>query len=352
MKIYYISDSLFPSDRANSVNIIKMCEAFCQVGHEVTLFFPSHIDIDVEQIFEHYDVKTRFNAIPIKTNNHIGWLYIYAIKIFFYCVKRKKIPDLFFSRFPFSLFLVRFFRKSMILEIHGRIWKTNFINYYSLRNLVINKNIVKLVFISDEMKTIFLEKYKNKIARHILCEFFFSSAEAQNTSEKLSLNGNHFFNVGYTGSFYRGKGLEIIISLAEIFPNIGFHLAGGPERELIKAEQKNNIYYYGYLKHKQTGIFRNSCEILIAPYQREVHIASGMQIASFMSPLKIFEYMASQKPILASDISSIRNVLNESNSFLSPPDDILKWKENLQKIVENYDEAIEKANNAYKIFVK
>jgi glycosyltransferase involved in cell wall biosynthesis len=54
---------------------------------------------------------------------------------------------------------------------------------------------------------------------------------------------------------------------------------------------------------------------------------------------------------LASDISSIRNVLDESNSFLSPPDDILKWKENLQKIVENYDDAKKKANNAYEKFI-
>jgi glycosyltransferase involved in cell wall biosynthesis len=46
-----------------------------------------------------------------------------------------------------------------------------------------------------------------------------------------------------------------------------------------------------------------------------------------MSPLKIFEYMSSKKPIIASDLSVLREVLNDENSMLVPPDDVTAWKE-------------------------
>ena len=37
MNILYISNSIIPSRTANSIHVMKMCQAFADNGHEVTL---------------------------------------------------------------------------------------------------------------------------------------------------------------------------------------------------------------------------------------------------------------------------------------------------------------------------
>ena len=51
-----------------------------------------------------------------------------------------------------------------------------------------------------------------------------------------------------------------------------------------------------------------------------------------MSPLKIFEYMSHKKPIVASDLPVIREVLNKSNSILVKSDDIKLWINSIEKL--------------------
>lgn len=51
----------------------------------------------------------------------------------------------------------------------------------------------------------------------------------------------------------------------------------------------------------------------------------GGDTAAFASPMKVFEYLASGRAILASDLPVIREVLNESNSMLLPPEDTAAW---------------------------
>mgnify|MGYP001195289087 FL=1 len=40
MKILYISNSIIPSRTANSIHVMKMCQAFADNGHEVILLAP------------------------------------------------------------------------------------------------------------------------------------------------------------------------------------------------------------------------------------------------------------------------------------------------------------------------
>jgi glycosyltransferase involved in cell wall biosynthesis len=64
---------------------------------------------------------------------------------------------------------------------------------------------------------------------------------------------------------------------------------------------------------------------------KPVHIASY-----FTSPLKLFEYMASGKPIVASDLPAIREVLSHNtNSILVPPDNPEALAGGVRYILEN-----------------
>jgi len=69
--------------------------------------------------------------------------------------------------------------------------------------------------------------------------------------------------------------------------------------------------------------------------------------AYFMSPLKMFEYMASQRPIVATNLPSTREVLNENNAVLVEPDDSEKLAKGIKKVLDNKELSQKIAEQAY-----
>ena len=62
MKILYISYSIIPSKFANSINVMKMCQAFANNGHDVTLLVPDKTEFRNKSIdvYDYYGVKKNF----------------------------------------------------------------------------------------------------------------------------------------------------------------------------------------------------------------------------------------------------------------------------------------------------
>jgi glycosyltransferase involved in cell wall biosynthesis len=63
----------------------------------------------------------------------------------------------------------------------------------------------------------------------------------------------------------------------------------------------------------------------LLPYGRRVEASSGGDIAAFLSPMKLFEYLACGRAILASDLPVLGEVLNAANSLTLPGDDAPAW---------------------------
>jgi glycosyltransferase involved in cell wall biosynthesis len=71
----------------------------------------------------------------------------------------------------------------------------------------------------------------------------------------------------------------------------------------------------------------NLFDLLIAPYQREVlHVDGKTDSAHFMSPVKIFEYMATGIPMITSRVSAIKEILDEHEAILCNPDKKEEWR--------------------------
>ena len=70
-------------------------------------------------------------------------------------------------------------------------------------------------------------------------------------------------------------------------------------------------------------------------------------LSEFTSPLKLFEYMAAKRPIVASDLPSLREILSESNAVMVRPDDPAALAEGIQKVLEDEELAKKLAGNAY-----
>ena len=71
------------------------------------------------------------------------------------------------------------------------------------------------------------------------------------------------------------------------------------------------------------------------PYQAKVSIGvKGHDTGRWMSPMKMFEYMAAGVPVISSDLAVLREILiNEKNALLVSPSDPTKWCEALDLLI-------------------
>ncbi len=120
----------------------------------------------------------------------------------------------------------------------------------------------------------------------------------------------------YVGSLRKEKGPFFLLEIAKYMPELNFVIIGGDKRkvqyikELSLSKGIKNCYVHAYIDYKYVPYCLMEADILIMPY-----LKTGELIDS-MSPLKMFEYLATGKPILASDLSSIRSILvHKVNSF-------------------------------------
>ena len=133
--------------------------------------------------------------------------------------------------------------------------------------------------------------------------------------------------VGFAGSLYQWHGLETLVGCIKnvITKNTGVHFViigdGDLRNKLEKMAEEdgtsNFISFTGLVPKKEMPGYLNACDILASPH---TNMADGRTF--FGSPVKIFEYMAMAKPIVASNVGQLGEILqHEKNALLVPPDD-------------------------------
>ena len=148
--------------------------------------------------------------------------------------------------------------------------------------------------------------------------------------EPAELGGEGRPQVGYVGHLYPGKGFEIIPPLATRVPWADFHVVGGEQRtvEALRADSTlpKNIRLHGFVPPAAVERLCLAFDVALAPYQADVCIAGGGETAAWMSPLKVFGYMAAGKAIICSDLPVLREVIEDGrNGLLVAPDDPDAW---------------------------
>lgn len=135
---------------------------------------------------------------------------------------------------------------------------------------------------------------------------------------------------GYIGHLYKGRGIEIIAAMARRCPKIDFHIVGGTPEDIVYWTSElagiSNLYLHGHVPHAKTKEYLVNFDMVLAPYQRKIAVAGGGHTERWMSPLKIFEYMSSGKPLICSDMPVLHEVLQDGgNCILCPPEDVDCW---------------------------
>lgn len=353
MKIVYIASSIIPSQTANSIHVMKMCQAFTLNGHEVVLIIPDKIDHEIKtgNIFEFYGVMECFKIIRLPLlKSRISFL-IFSIRATLKAKSEK--PDLIYTRFLYSAFFSLLQNLPTIYEIHSSFEKKIEKIFFCL----IKKNkLKKIVVISKALCEYFVDKYKINEGNFLIAPDGADSVEFNYDSEK-NKNSNFEIIVSYIGNLYKGRGIDIIAKIAKRCPWAEFHIVGGFPKDIAYWKNKlanlSNIVFYGHVPHKDVYKYMLSSDVLIAPYQKKVTIQGQGDTCRWMSPLKIFEYMAAGKVILSSDLPVLKEVLeHKKNSLLAPPTDINIWVSNLKLAKNNLQFKKQLEDNAKKDFEK
>ena len=116
------------------------------------------------------------------------------------------------------------------------------------------------------------------------------------------------------------KGISDIIEALTQLPGMTFVAVGGGEPDIARytslARQKGidaRVMLFPHAPQPVLALYQQAADILLMPFPDTPHYRNHM------SPVKMFEYMASNRPIIASDLPTIREVLNERNAVIVPP---------------------------------
>jgi len=357
MKIVYLSSSTIPSRAANSIHVMKMCQAFAKNGHEVVLVAPDNrnsLESGVDDVYEFYGVEKCFEISKLPLPPIRGRGQIYGL---WSAVKAKSLKtDLAFCRNISSCFFAAKFGLPVIYESHMPAEDSGNISEWTFNRLVQSPRLKKLVVITHALKDYYLTNNPG-----IKCPIQVAPDGADPVPGGIVPvdlpNKEKRLQVGYVGHLYQGRGVDIIIHMAKSCPWADFHLIGGTEQDIrswkTKISESKNIIFHGFVSPAVAEKMRISMDVLLAPYQNKVSISGRGNTVKWMSPLKIFEYMAAGKPIISSDLPVLREVLNhEQNALLCPPDDALEWKNALEGLKDDPQLAKSLAQAAYVDFMK
>lgn len=358
MKIIYIANIRIPTEMAHGLQVMKMCEAFVKKGAELELIVPWRFGISKlakKDPFEYYRVKKNFKIKKIFSldltplNRFLGPISFLTQAISFaffssvYLIFKKS--DIIYSRDRFSLFFMAFLKQNIVLEVHQL--------HRSLFTFLL-KRVKKIIVITEGLKQSLIKKEirEEKILvapDGIKLKDFEIEKSKDECRKDLGLPMNKKI-ILYTGHLYKWKGVETLASASKFLDrNILIVIVGGIKwylSDFKKFVEKNNLENVLVLGHKDYGqipFYLKAADCLVLTGTKESEISR-----EHTSPMKMFEYMASLRPIVASELPSFKEILNENNCIFVEPDNSESMAINIKKALNDIGLAEEISEQAYK----
>jgi glycosyltransferase involved in cell wall biosynthesis len=349
MKIVAIAGSTVPSDTANSLQVMKACQALVQIGHELTLLVPGSENASVD-LRQHYGLHTEF---PIE------WLSSSSRRKFTWdSVRRARAlkADVVYSWFPQSATFALLRNTPAIFEIHiqptglfGPLWHRAFASLRGRKRLVsITRALVNMLERDFQMR---FSREEVVIAPNgVDLERFASLPDPLTARRQIGLREAP--TVMCTGHLYAGRGADLFLALAKSLPQVQFVWVGGRLEDIAVWKQKvesDNVVFTGFIPNQNLPLYQAAGDILLMPYSRSIMGSSGSaDSAAVASPMKMFEYMAAGRAIVSSDLPVIREVLHEKNAVFCKPDVIGDWGLAIESLLEDEDRRTRLGSQAQK----
>ncbi len=334
MNIVAITNSRIPSLTANSIQAMKVCDALTQLGHKLTLIAPRETaPASWDELASHYGLRHEFD---VRWRGSASWLHRLDFIWRAQMDARRLRPDVIYTWLPQSAAFAAWRGYSVVLEMHAdvaghfgawwlkRVWEARghkrlLVTTRALKNAL--ERSTGIVFPDADVRIApngaDLERYANL-------------PTPPEVRHELGLPDCP--TAGFTGHFYRGRGMELLYQLARALPNVHFLWVGGTVdavaewRQTLASTHTANVTLTGFVENSKLPRYQAAADVLLMPYGRSISSSSGQDIAEVINPMKMFEYMAAQRAILTADLPSIREVLDESAAVFCPPGELEAWK--------------------------
>ena len=220
-------------------------------------------------------------------------------------------------------FIASIFNVKVIYEIHhfGMIRKTTrlFILKRIFLNFLSKKYNVRFVTLTDYCSRVLKCLYPDieNLRINIIPDAggFLTKSNKKIDFNEGSLNkvSDYKISLSYAGSFMPGKGGVETIMLAQNLQKYKFNLAGNLD-DILKNKIKamRNVNFFGYLNDLEIYNFYQASDILIAPIGERIFLDNKQsnEITFYTSPLKLYEYFCTDKPIITINRPSTRYFIN------------------------------------------
>ena len=368
MKIVYITNARLPTEKAHGVQIIKMIEALSSLNNEVVLISPNRIQNEISHktsVFDFYNVEKIFehnliNFIDPYKYRSLMPKFFYRFFSFlvnlFWGIKSAKIGSklngdfyIFRDNTPFSYLFCAIFSKKCVIEFHDippflsrLIFKlglmisgktvcfavTNKLSEDLFHKFGKVKNLKKIDTLHDGVDLI---KFKN-------------NKIIENSTPLLT----------YCGSLSKSKGIDLIINSAKYIKNVEFLIIGGLKedvdhyKKIANDNGVKNINFIGQVNYSDVPNLLNKSDILLLPSS-----AINIKSRNYTSAMKLFEYMSIGKPIIASNIPSNTEILeNNLNCLLFEPDNPKSMVEKINTLINDKELNKKITKNSSKLAIK
>ena len=364
MKILMISPQPFFEPRGTPISVYQRLEALSGLGHEIDLV-TYHVGTDVE--FPNVKIH-RVRKVKMIQHVRIGpsrAKILLDILVFFKALqlllgKRYDVIHSHEEAAFFSMFLAWIFRTRHLYDMHSVLSnqltnfdfgnKPIFIKIFTILERMVLKTCNAVITVGADLEeyvksvdpTIRVVTIEN-IALHAY-ETLVTAADIAELGKKLNLEGR--LPIVYTGTYERYQGLDMALesvsTVAEQYPNVIFIFVGAKNEQAQdwtdKAEEmniKDHVLFLDVVAPDESMVFLAYATVLISP-----------RLNGTSTPLKIYSYLHSGKPIVATNTTSHTQVLSPEHAVLVEPN-----KEALAQgiiwVLQNPEIANRIGNNAY-----
>jgi glycosyltransferase involved in cell wall biosynthesis len=347
LKINYIFNVRFPTERAHGIQVSKMCEALALLGHEVELVVPNRDPGITEEAYSYYAVKNNFRirklwCLDVKRLGKLRFplqTLTFLISTTLYSLGNRGI---FYTRDSFVAALLKILCKRTVWEAH-----------MGVQNI-----FTKLIFVTKTPVVVITYGLKNlyvSLGADLSCVHVAPDGVDLNSF----INGSTFKtrnDVGwpmdkkivlYSGHLYPWKGAHTLVQAIEKLDKyIEVVLIGGTDKDLKTFKDFyghiGNLKIMGKKPHAEIPSYLALADLLVLPNSAKENISK-----SYTSPMKLFEYMTSRVPIIASDLPSIKEILSEKEAYFFKPDDAEDLAGVIKEVIAEEDLPRIKSQNAY-----
>jgi glycosyltransferase involved in cell wall biosynthesis len=296
--------------------------------------------------------------IPISPRIAMMWqhslIIAYSLTFVSVLLKSSKIlkkinPDIVVLNYPSPYTGLLGFLEGKLLKKPVVLDFNDLIAQYTINLLNLKKNSLKARML------VFVQQYLVKKVQMVIAPTFFIKkyvASLRVPERKIAIIPNgvdtrdfnpHKYNISqlktnlglqkeklclYSGHLEGWAGVNIILKLCNIAMNrkldTKFVLVGSGT---LKAIPKENAVLLEEVAYEKVPAILAIADAILIPFPNN-------EVAHAASPLKLFEGMAMQKPVIASKVSGIQDVvLDGENGFLADPENVNEWIEKLETIL-------------------